>query len=69
MSTHREQQLFVAVDAIQLSCVHRGHEGWSLSFATRRHGEPWGPQCWTHYSGLSTRELVDVMQEELDRAL
>jgi len=65
----RDQQLFVAVDAFTLNAVHRGAEGWSLSFASRRHGEQWGDECWTHYSRLSTRELIQLIEDSVDTVL
>jgi len=65
-----QQRLFVlAVEAIALRATYVAGEGWSLSVASRRQGDPWDEHAWTHYSRLSTQEMLQVIVDDLGSRL
>lgn len=65
-----EPRLFrLAVEVLHLHCHHVPGEGWSVALMTRRQGEPWTDADRVEYSHLTTRELFDVLDMELARAL
>jgi len=60
----------VQAQAVAIRLVLNLETGWDLSVAVRREGDRWGDDgVWTHYSYLSSREALDVLSEELSRAL
>jgi hypothetical protein len=44
-------------------------DGWRLQIAVRHQGERWGDECWTHYSRLTTSELIQTLDDHLSSTL
>jgi hypothetical protein len=65
-----QQRLFrLAVEAVHLTAVHTGADGWRLTVGYRRQDEPWSSAYRVDYDHLSSSELADIVGEEIARAL
>jgi hypothetical protein len=65
-----QQRLFrLAVESGVITFFHEPRSGWKLVVRFRRGDETWAEAQWETYSGLSTRELLDVIDASLDSAL
>lgn len=59
----------LAVEAVNVQCVHVPGQGWRLSVGARRQDESWPEAGRDEYCNLSTDELLDVLLEVLPRLL
>lgn len=60
------QRLFaIPAVVVNLQLVFVEGQGWSMQVASRPHNGPWPGTAWTHYSGLTVPELLDVVDQEL----
>ena len=65
-----QERLFeLAVEAGTIALAFRPGEGWYLRVAMRRGGQEWSEVDGRTYWGLSTPEMVDVIDAELMRQL
>lgn len=65
-----EPRLFrLAVEAVAISAVHKGGEGWSLRIMKRRGDESWANAFKMTYDRLSSAELIDVLCAEAENLL
>lgn len=61
-----QDRLFhLAAEAITITAVHEGPQGWRCMVAMRRQGESWDEAYRASYSGLTTVELEEVLCNEL----
>lgn len=64
------QRLFRGpVSAVHVSAHFEIPQGWSATVLARRDGELWSDSDREHYHCLTTDELVDVLQAELELRL
>lgn len=59
----------LAVESGVVTFRHEPRYGWTCNVRLRRGDETWAEAPFETYSGLSTRELLDVIAASLDAAL
>jgi len=64
-----DQQLFKTTDAFVLNVAHHGANGWQVRFARRAHLQPWGDVCWEEYTHLSSREMIQLVEDLVSSVL
>lgn len=65
-----ESRLFrLAIESGVITFFHEPRCGWKLTIRFRRGDEAWAEAQWDTYSGLSTREMLDLIDSALDSAL
>lgn len=59
----------LALDAVVIQANYRPGQGWDLALQARRNGQTWGDTTRRLYSYLTTDELLQVVDDEMARAV